>query len=298
MPRIYPAHKPAFLGLSEDESGFAKSRFVIVPVPFENTTTYRKGTANGPAAIIDASQEVELYDEELQGQPYLAGIFTHDKIAVGNLSSKNMIDSVANVSAGLIDESKIACIIGGEHTVSVGSVKTYSEKFSDLSVLQLDAHADLRELYQDNEYSHACVMRRIRDFTKKTVAVGVRNISVSEQELIEAENIPVIHAREMQESSDWIEKVLENLSENVYLTIDCDYFDPAIMPAVGTPEPGGGQWYQTLDFLKTIIERKNVVGFDVVELAPLPVNNVSEFTVAKLIYKMIGYISMKNGYIT
>jgi agmatinase len=280
-----------FLGLDREESGYKKSRFVIMPVPYEQTTTYRKGACNGPQAIISASREVELFDDELKAEPYLEGIHTLDDLGVTAEGPEKMVEKIHDAVGAIIDDEKTICMLGGEHSISTGLARAYKDKYHDLSVLQLDAHADLRESYQGNRFSHACVMKRIRDFIKQTVGIGIRNMSKEEFDLIQEDKIPIISAADMHESSAWMTKALDHLSDDIYLTIDLDFFDPSIMPAVGTPEPGGGLWYPTLEFLRKLAVSKSIVGFDVVELAPLPVNNVSEFTAAKLIYKLIGYIT-------
>jgi N1-aminopropylagmatine ureohydrolase len=284
-----------FLGLSEKESDYKSARFVVLPVPFELTTTYRKGTCDGPRTIIAASQEVELFDDDLNTEPYLAGVHTLDELDVVGLSSESMFDSIYEAGRQMIADNKIICMLGGEHSISTGMVKAYKNQYPNISVLQLDAHSDLRDSYQDNKHSHACAMRRIRELVDITVGVGIRNISKSESEFIKSENITLFKACDMDSSDDWMENAIDLLSDDVYLTIDCDYFDPSIMPAVGTPEPGGGLWYPTLEFLEKVIEKKNILGFDIVELSPLPVNNASEFTAAKLIYKIIGLINRKMG---
>ncbi len=280
-----------FLGLDREESDCGNSRFVIMPVPYEQTTTYRKGACNGPHAILSASREVELFDDELEVEPYLEGIHTLDELEITAEGPEKMTEKIHDAAGAIIDNEKMICMLGGEHSISTGLVRAYKDKYHDLSVLQLDAHADLRESYQGNRFSHACVMKRIRGIIKQTVGIGIRNISKEEFDLIQKEKIPIISAADMHESSAWMTKALDHLSDNVYLTIDLDFFDPSIMPAVGTPEPGGALWYPTLEFLRKLTISKKIVGLDVVELAPLPVNNVSEFTAAKLIYKLIGYIS-------
>jgi agmatinase len=293
MPTDYPGHTLNFLGLRPEETAYDKARFAILPAPYEQTTTYRKGTHGGPGAILSASQEVELYDEETDTEPYLAGIHTLGDLDITASGPEDMVKKIYQAGKTLINDEKLVCMLGGEHTISTGMVKACKDKYDNLSVLQLDAHADLRNSYQESKYSHACVMRRIREIVKTTVGVGIRNISTSEHKLIEREKIPIIHAARMFSELDWVKKALDDLGDNVYLTIDCDFFDPSIMPAVGTPEPGGGLWYQTLAFLRELIRGKNIVAFDVVELCPLADNNISEFTAAKLIYKTIGYLNLK-----
>jgi agmatinase len=289
-------HALNFLGLDEADCAYESARFVILPVPYEQSTTYRKGTIAGPQAIISASQEVELFDQDLNSEPFRAGVHTLPELDVKSSSSEQMVNQIYAVSKKLLADNKIICMLGGEHSISAGLVKAYHEKFPDLSVLQLDAHADLRESYQDNRYSHACAMKRIRDIVSNTVGIGIRNMSIEEYELIKREKIKIISGRDINENPRSMDKALEWLSNNIYLTIDCDFFDPSITPAVGTPEPGGGLWYPTLEFLQKLFVSKNVVGFDVVELSPLPVNNISEFTAAKLIYKIMGYIQQKKSF--
>jgi len=293
MSFTYPARPYNFLGLEEQYSGYRQSRFLIFPVPYEQTTTFRKGTHAGPQAIIAASREVELFDEETESEPFLAGIHTLPELEVSSAGPEAMVTRIYNAARKMDWQEKLVCMLGGEHIISLGMVRAIAEHRQNLSVLQLDAHADLRNHYQDTPYSHACIMRRIRELTTRTVSVGVRNLSKEEFDFIRQENVTVITAAEMQTDDNWMARALEQLSEDVYLTIDCDFFNPALLPAVGTPEPGGGDWYQTLTFLRRLIGKKRLVGFDLVELAPLPVNNISEFIAAKLIYKIMAYLCHK-----
>jgi len=279
-----------FLGLSESDSALNTSRYVVLPVPFESTTTYGQGTALGPDAIISASQEVELYDEELHFEPFKSGIHTSETIDLESADSEQMVRAVRNRAAELISADKCVITLGGEHTVSIGAVAAYAEAYPRLSVLQIDAHADLRESYQENRLSHACAMKRIRDYTNRTVGVGIRNLSVEEAELVEREAIDLYYAQDIVGRRGWRRDVVEKLTDDVYVTIDLDGFDPSIIPGVGTPEPGGLGWYETLELLRTTAENRNIVGFDIVELMPIPGSLVSQFTAAKLIYKLIAYI--------
>lgn len=278
-----------FLGLSDSECAYDKSKYVILPVGYEKTATYGKGTVHGPSAIIEASHEVDLFDEELSSEPYLAGIHTLAPAQVADLEPETMVDEVAQITGEHADNGKTVIVLGGEHTVSVGPVKVLAERFDDLSVVQIDAHADLRDSYQNNRYSHACTMRRIRDITRSTVGVGIRNISQEGAQLSKNEDIPLFYAWDIAGSDGWHDDAIRELSQNVYLTIDLDGFDPSVIPGVGTPEPGGLGWYETLRFLRKLCECRNLVGFDVVELMPIPGSLVSEFTAAKLVYKLIGY---------
>jgi agmatinase len=278
-----------FLGLAPEFSRLEKSEFVILPVPYEETTTYQTGTKNAPAAILAASQEVETFDEELEFEAYQAGICTLDQMEVTASGPEKMIKRVHRAIGELMNKEKRVGMLGGEHTISIGAVEAFKEMFPRLSVLQMDAHADLRDSYQDNRYSHACVMRRIAELTG-FVGLGIRNLSREEYEFIQHNQDKVFLAKEMRADNRWKEKVLEKLGPDVYLTLDLDVLDPSIMPAVGTPEPGGLLWHETLDFLKKLVDRKNIVGFDVVELCPIPGFVAPDFLAARLIYKIITYM--------
>ncbi|MGB8657152.1 MAG: agmatinase [Candidatus Zixiibacteriota bacterium] len=290
--------EPNFLGLPTEFSEFEKSAFVILPVPYEETTTYQKGTKHGPKAIIAASQEVETFDEELKCEPYKAGIATLNPLETAAGGKESILDKVRRTIGELTGEGKRVVMLGGEHTISIGAVKAYKEKYADLSVLQLDAHADLRDSYQQNKLSHACVMRRIAELSH-FVGVGIRNLSAEEDEFVRKSKTEIFFAQDMRNSDRWYdsdgshrwkEQVIKKLRSDVYLTLDLDVLDPSIMPAVGTPEPGGLLWYETLDFLKELVRLRNVVGFDVVELCPIPGLVAPDFLAAKLIYKIIGYM--------
>lgn len=284
-----------FLGISEEYSDFKGSKFVILPVPYEGTSSYKAGTREGPRAIINASRQVEFYDEELKIEPYRKGICTLDELEPTIFSPEKMIEKIYKVAKTLVNKKRILIGLGGEHSISIGLVKASKEKYEDLSVLQLDAHADLRDSYQDSKQSHACVMRRIKEFCDY-VGVGIRSISKEEASFAKKEKIKLILVKQIRDDPGFVDEILDSLSENVYLTFDLDYFDPSIMPAVGTPEPGGLLWYETLNFLKKVIENKNVVGLDLVELSPLPGTITSDFLSAKLLYKIIGYISSRKEF--
>ena len=281
-----------FLGLPQKFSEFESSEFVILPVPYEQTTTFKTGTKEGPQAIIHASKEVETFDEELKQESFKVGIHTLEEMEVTMMGPEKMVEKVYKTAKELVDMNKRVVLLGGEHTVSIGLVKAESEKCENLSVLQLDAHADLRESYQESKYSHACTMRRIGEMTP-FVGVGIRNLSLEEHRFAQKKKIDLFFAKDLVKEDGWIERVLSKLSENVYLTVDLDFFDPSIMLSVGTPEPGGLLWYQTLDFLKKVADNKNIVGFDCVELCPIPGLVAPDFLAARLVYKIIGYIVNK-----
>jgi agmatinase len=281
-----------FLGLPQKFSEFESSEFVILPVPYEQTTTFKTGTKEGPQAIIHASKEVETFDEELKLETFKVGIHTLEEMEVTMMGPEKMVEKVYKIAKELVDMNKRVVLLGGEHTVSIGLVKAESEKCENLSVLQLDAHADLRDSYQESKYSHACTMRRIGEIAP-FVGVGIRNLSLEEHRFAQKKKVDLFFAKDLVKEDGWIDRVLSKLSENVYLTIDLDFFDPSIMPSVGTPEPGGLLWYQTLDFLKKVADNKNIVGFDCVELCPIPGLVAPDFLAARLVYKIIGYIVNK-----
>jgi agmatinase len=281
-----------FLSLPQEFSELESSEFVILPVPYEQTITFKTGTKEGPKAIIHASQEVETFDEELKQEPFKVGIHTLEEMEITAVGPEKMVEKVYKIAKELVDMNKRVVLLGGEHTVSIGLVKAESEKYKNLSVLQLDAHADLRDSYQESKYSHACTMRRIGEMAP-FVGVGIRNLSSEEHQFIQKKKIDLFFAKDLMKDKRWIEQVISRLSENVYLTIDLDFLDPSIMPSVGTPEPGGLLWNQALDLLKKVADDKNIVGFDCVELCPIPGLVAPDFLAAKLIYKIMGYMVSK-----
>jgi agmatinase len=283
-----------FLGIPSEFSEFEKSEFVILPVPYEQTTTYQTGTKHAPQAIITASHEVETFDEELKFEAYKEGICTLNLMEINSVGPSAMLDRIYEVTKQLIGTGKKTVMLGGEHTISIGAVRAFKEKYPHLSVLQMDAHADLRESYQENKFSHACVMRRIAEICP-FVGVGIRNLSTEEFGFIQRNRTDIFWAQDIRTHNRWKEEVIEKLGSDVYLTFDLDALDPSIMPAVGTPEPGGLLWYETLDFLKELIQKKNVVGFDMVELCPIPGMVAPDFLTAKLIYKIVGYLISKGN---
>jgi len=290
-PNQLPLRPRNFLGLPDKLANFEESEFVILPVPYEQSTTYQVGTKHAPDAIIAASQEVETFDEELNFEPCQAGLCTLDDLETTE-HSERMLERIHQITLSLIGTGKKVVMIGGEHTISIGAVKAFKEKYPDLSVLQLDAHADLRDTYQENKYSHACVMRRIGEICP-FVGVGIRNLSKEEHEFIRQNKTDIFFDRDLTNLDGWYESVLERLGPDVYLTLDLDAFDPSVMPSVGTPEPGGLSWYETIDFLKVLMKKKNLVGFDVVELCPVPGLVAPDFFAARLIYKIISYMAAK-----
>lgn len=277
-----------FLGLDEVWSQLERSRVVILPVPYEATVSYGGGCRHGPKAIIEASNQVELYDQELNEEVFKVGIHTLPEMEIVD-DPAAMLQRVEGTGKELIKAGKFPILLGGEHTLTFGMVKAHKEFSHDLSILQLDAHADLRDSYHHNPLNHACVGRRIAEVAP-LIQVGIRSLSKEEADYLKASRVKVFFAHSLNQSPRWVEEVIDNLSQEVYITIDVDYFDPSLMPSVGTPEPGGMGWYETLFLLKEVARRREVKGFDLMELAPLPGVVFPSFTVAKLLYKVVGYL--------
>lgn len=284
---------PNFLGLSAKYASSASARVHIIPCPYEYTTSYGKGTANGPKAILEASQEVELFDDELWTEPFKIGVHTADPVTVANVEagSDEPFQSLYEVVKPLVDTDKFPLILGGEHSLTLGAVRACAERYKDLSILQVDAHCDLRPSYDGNPFSHASVAYRLYEHLPQPLItqVGIRNVSWQEARWMETESpkINIFWAR-MQDKWNFNE-IVNTLSNNVYLTIDVDGLDSSIMPSTGTPEPGGMHWYQLMELIKHLCVRKNVVGADIVELAPIAGLNAPDFLAAKLAYKLISY---------
>ena len=274
-----------FGDLPEEYSTLEQAEIVILPVPYDRTSTWLKGADKGPEAIIESSAHMELYDIETDSEVYRKGIFTAEPIDEKELP-ENMVPAVRENVKHYIDNGKFIVVIGGEHSVSIGSVMAHIEKNTDATVLQLDAHSDLRDEYKGSGYNHACVMARIAELCP-IVQVGIRSMDISEKATLEKGRI--FFAKDIHRDKGWIEKVISGLSEKVYITIDLDVFDPSIMPSTGTPEPGGLLWYDVLELLKAVFDDKEVVGFDVVELCPDEKNKAPDFLAAKLIYKLLSY---------
>lgn len=271
--------------LPEEYSNSQSARIVIIPVAYDGTSTWVKGADGGPAAILEASANMELYDIETDSEVYKKGIFTENSIG-GELSTVEMIEAVHEAVRYHLEMDKFTVVMGGEHSVSLGSIKAHTQRYPDLTVLQLDAHADLREEYNGSKFNHACVMARTKELCP-IVQVGVRSMDSSEKGPMDESR--VFFAERLGHQADWIEKVISRLSQNVYVTVDLDVFDPSIMSSTGTPEPGGLLWYDVLGLLKAVCEKKNIVGFDVVELCPDNRNKAPDFLAAKLIYKLLSY---------
>jgi agmatinase len=289
-----------FLGL-EVQTSYGESQVVILPIPYEATTTYRKGCENGPEALLEASDQLECYDPELaQETGREIGIYTHHFIADTRnhnlVSSAEMLQVTTETVSRLIEDRKFVIAIGGEHSITTGVVKAYQNLGGEpFTVVQIDAHGDLRFSYEGSIHNHACVMRRIVEMGLPTLPVGIRSICKEEADLIREKQIPVIWAQNIASDADWSERAIAAIkTKKVFITIDLDGIDPSLMPGVGTPQPGGLNWYGLLKFLRQIFVNYEVIGCDVMELAPLKDSVVSEFTAAKLVYKLIGYYHQQN----
>jgi agmatinase len=280
-----------FGGSDNKFTSFGKSRAVVIPVPYEKTITYRKGTHRGPAAILKASENIELFDEELDRETCKIGISTLQPLRVKGLKPENMVKKVEAETAGVLKYDKIPILLGGEHSITIGAVTAAKKYYKDLSALYFDAHYDLKDVYNDSRYNHACVARRLKEIVP-VVEVGVRSLSKEEKDFLPVKNVTTVSMLEMQENRDWYNRVKGRLSDNIYISIDLDVFDPSVMPSVGTPEPGGIGWYEFLMAFRHIVSGRNVIGFDVVELSPIKDMIAPDFMAAKLIYKILGYIPL------
>jgi agmatinase len=285
-----------FGGIPDKYSSWKRALFVVVPFPIDLTTTYVSGTRNGPRALIEASGHMELFDEENKIEPYRAGIFASTEIPVLTTGPLAMLKELEKRIKAVTRAGKFPVVVGGEHSGTCGAVSALKKKYGDLTVLQFDAHADLRDSYLGTPWNHACVGRRIVDSGAKLVQVGVRSISEEEDRFLRrAENVKTYYASEVRESlADVTRGVVSSLSGNVYISIDLDVFDPGIMPAVGTPEPGGLDWFEVIDILRDVMRADcNIVGFDIMELSPIPGIVAPEFLAAKLCYRLMGWILAK-----
>jgi len=285
-------HPPAlhFLGLSEFETSFEKAKFIVIPIPYDSTASYRPGSRNGPQSILLASQNLELFDLESQSEPYQIGIYTLAQVEPTRGSVLETLTSITNITQKILELKKIPVLLGGEHTITIGSTNTFSE---DVIVVSLDAHSDLRDNYLGDQYCHASVMRRIIDQGKLVLEVGVRSMSKEEFDLIQQNHLPVYTTETLRQQG--IQQIIQELKEQVagrkvYLSIDMDVFDPSEAPGVSTPEPGGLDYFNTVELIQNICQSTHIVGCDLVEVTPIPGNNITEFLAAKILYKTLGYI--------
>ncbi|CDF80722.1 agmatinase [Formosa agariphila KMM 3901] len=274
-----------YAGISEDHAKLETAKIVLIPVPYDGTSTWQKGADKGPDAFLDASENMELYDIETQTEVYQQGVYLADAVTE-NSSPEAMVDAVHKITKKYIKKNKFVTLFGGEHSISIGTIRAFNECFDNLTVLHIDAHADLRQSYEGSTCNHACAVYEASQ-TTNLIQVGIRSMDVKETTVMDEEKTYFAH--ELAANEFWMDSAIDQMTENVFITFDLDAFDPSIMPSTGTPEPGGLFWYETLDFLKKVFEEKNVVGFDIVELCPNKKEKSSDFLAAKLYYKMLSY---------
>ncbi|WP_318309079.1 agmatinase [Flagellimonas crocea] len=283
-----------YAGIPKEYGSAEKSKVVLLPVPYDGTSTWGKGADKGPEAFLEASDNMETYDIETDSEVYKHGIYLAD--AIEDLATpESMVDAVHKTVKEYIKRNKLVTMIGGEHSISIGAIRAFNECFEDLTVLQIDAHTDLRKEYLGTKYNHACAMYEAKE-TTNLVQVGIRSMDYTETLVMDRDQ--VFFAHEMINDDFWMDTALDLMTDNVYITFDLDAFDPSIMPSTGTPEPGGLLWYETLDFLNRVFKEKNVVGFDIVELCPNEHDRSSNFLAAKLYYKMLSYKFSENNEFT
>lgn len=284
-----PLQWPTFLDTPPGENDPESARVFVIPVPYDSTTSFKGGARDGPDAIITASRHLEDYDHELDRDVSLVGIHTTPEIAPDVSGPEAMVERIHRAVKSAAQNGKLVALLGGEHTIAVGAVQALKERHDDLSVLYLDAHADLRDEYMGARWSHACVARRICEVAP-VVQVGVRSLSEEERDFIQSRGIPVHFWRSgSSDVEDIAQTAAEQLTQRVYVSIDMDVFDPAVVSAVGTPEPGGMLWHEVTSLLRTVAERREIVGFDISELSPSEGPTAGAFTAARLAYKLIGY---------
>jgi agmatinase len=290
--------KANFLGIESRISSYGSSRIVVLPVPYEHTVSYGGGTGRGPRAILDASRYVEYYDEELGTELCVSvGIATLPPLALGGSTDGRAIAKIYDAVKKLLADGKFVAVLGGEHTISQAPIRAHLEKYPDLSVVQFDAHADMRDTYEGSRFSHACVMARVCEFMDpaRVVQAGIRALSPEEAGFIRRSGMSTFYAHQIRATDDWISAVLPKLTGHVYVTFDVDAFDPPIMPSTGTPEPNGLFWPETMKLLRRIGEQRRIVGFDVVEFAPNRGVRHPDYTAAKLTYKLMNYAFLARG---
>lgn len=282
-----------FLGLEDKYNRYDDARFVVLPVPYDSAASWQAGARKGPAAIISASQHMEWFDEELEEDCYKCGIATLDPIEPNIVGPEAMHHDLFKFAKRMVRDGKFLFGLGGDHSISSALVRAVMTKHRKLSVLQIDAHCDLRNSYQNSPYSHACVMRRILDLGASAVSVGVRGLSREDHRFKKRNRLEAITAYDCHMDDDWVDRALKALGETVYITVDIDAFDPAYAPGTGTPEPGGLDWYQVTGLLRLVAAEKNVVGADIVEVVPIPGQVVTEFLAARLAYKLMAYVQLR-----
>jgi len=278
-----------FLGIPPEENTLEKSRVAVLPCPYERTVSYGVGTKNGPAAILEASHYVELYDDELDEEVYRIGVHTLPAWLPDDMEPEACVQGLEKVVGDLLRQDRFVLTLGGEHSIAPGPIRAHRAKHPGMSILHFDAHGDLRDEYEGQKYSHACAARRWVELGIPSVHVGIRSISKEEIDYVRQSGTMIVSNREMHRSDAWMEKALRKLTGEVYVTFDVDFFDGSLVPATGTPEPGGGTYDQALSIIRRVATERRIVGADVVEHAPLAGNRAPDFMIAKLCYKLLGY---------
>ncbi len=274
-----------FAGIPEEHGRSSTASIALIPVPYDGTSTWGKGADKGPEAFLEAAENMELYDIETGTEVYRQGIYLAPQVEESQ-NPEDMVEAVYQATKEYVTRKKFTTLVGGEHSISIGAIRAMNESFRNLTVLQIDAHADLRKEYNGSRYNHACALYEANEQTN-LVQVGIRSMDALEKTVMKKDQ--VFFAHEMVQDDYWMDNAIDLMTENVYITFDLDAFDPSLLPATGTPEPGGLQWYETLEFLRRVFAEKNVIGFDIVELCPKGDYKPSAFTAAKLYYKMLSY---------
>lgn len=275
-----------YAGIPDEFHALEKAKVVLQTVAYDGTSTWGKGAEKGPEAFLKASENMELYDIETESEVYRKGIHLMDDLDLTTLSPSGMYDKLKARTSEMLAMDKMPTFFGGEHSITIPILDAFMEKYKNLSVLHIDAHADLRETYEGTPYNHACAVHRASKYAN-LVQIGIRSMDSSEEEYMDREK--TFFAHDIYDNTYWRNEALARLTSPVYITFDLDAFDPSILPATGTPEPGGLDWYSTLEFLRMVFNRKDVVGFDIVELCPNEYSKASDFLAAKLYYKMLSY---------
>ncbi len=281
-----------YAGIPEQYAKLDRSEIVLIPVPYDGTSSWQKGADKGFDAFLEASENMELYDIETNSEVYKKGVFIAE-IIDENTTPEAMVEQVHKTVKKYIQKNKFVTIFGGEHSISIGTIRAFKDSFKNLTVLHLDAHADLRDTYEGTTCNHACAVYEASK-TTNLIQVGIRSMDSSERDAMNTDK--VFFAEQMIYDDSWPDRAIELMTDQVFITFDVDVFDHSIMPSTGTPEPGGLLWNETIEFLKKVFKEKEVVGFDIVELCPNPTNKAPDFMIAKLYYKMLSYKFSKDGF--
>lgn len=281
-----------YAGIPDKYAKLERAEVVLISVPYDGTSTWQKGADKGFDAFLAASDNMELYDIETNSEVYKKGIYIAETVDE-NASAAAMVEQVHKTVRKYLQQNKFVTVFGGEHSISIGTIRAFKDSYKNLTVLHLDAHADLRDEYNGTPYNHACAVYEASK-TTNLIQVGIRSMDSTEKETMNKDQ--VFFAEQMIYDDSWIDRAIDMMTDQVFITFDVDVFDPSIMPSTGTPEPGGLLWYETIEFLKKVFMEKNVVGFDIVELCPNPANKAPDFMVAKLYYKMLSYKFCQQDY--